>query len=61
MHSIFICNFTVLKRMESGGFCLLPCFLIVSKWAEFMEVIFLQSHFRFGTLICPGKKPRLSL
>lgn len=59
MHSIFIYNFTVLKRMESGG--LLLCFLIVSRQAEFMEVMFLQSHFRFGTLICTGEKPRLSL
>lgn len=34
--------------MEIGGFYLLLRFLVVSGYAEFIEIIFLQSHFRFG-------------
>lgn len=46
MHPILISDFTVLKIIEIGG---LLCFLVVSGYGEFMEIIFLQSHFRFGT------------
>jgi len=35
--------------MEIGGFYLLLCFLVVRGYAEFMEINFLQSHFRFRT------------
>lgn len=48
MHPIFISKFKVLKVMEIGGFYLLLCFLVVSGYEEFIEIIFLQSHFRFG-------------
>lgn len=46
MHPIFISNFTILKMIEIGGFYLLLCFLVVSGYEEFMEILFLQSHFR---------------
>lgn len=43
--AILISGFTVLKMIKIGG---LLCFLVVSGYAEFMEIIFQQSHFRFG-------------
>lgn len=58
MHPILISDLTVLKSIEIGG---LLCFLVASRYAEFMEIIFLQSHFRFGMWICTGKKPSHSL